>query len=187
MRTVYISGPMAGYPNMNEPAFRAAEGTIREGNDEPLTPHDLLPHSHTGACPKVYGDGRPGDHDGGCYLRGDLAAMLDNPGRRATMSRRTETCVVWTCDDCNEEYGEDDGTIHLTADESPTGWETIDGKDVCDECFQCRECAEKGHEWGEWIRRDHWPLASMVAVDDYRPCIRCFDAVETRTRPGGAS
>ena len=77
MRTVYISGPMAGYPNMNEPAFRAAEGTIWEGNDEPLTPHDLLPHSHTGACPKVYGDGRPGDHDGGCYLRGDLAAMLD--------------------------------------------------------------------------------------------------------------
>lgn len=77
MRTVYISGPMAGYPNMNEPAFRAAEGTIWEGNDEPLTPLDLLPHSHTGACPKVYGDGRPGSHDGGCYLRGDLAAMLD--------------------------------------------------------------------------------------------------------------
>ena len=77
MRTVYISGPMAGYPNMNEPAFRAAEGTIREGNDEPLTPHDLLPHSHTGACPKVYGDGRPGDHDGGCYVRGDLVAMLE--------------------------------------------------------------------------------------------------------------
>ena len=43
------------------------------------------------------------------------------------MSRRTETCVVWTCDDCNDEYGEDDGTIHLTADETPTGWETIDG------------------------------------------------------------
>ena len=41
------------------------------------------------------------------------------------MSRRTETCVVWTCDDCNDEYGEDDGTIHLTADETPTGWETI--------------------------------------------------------------
>ena len=77
MRTVYISGPMAGYPNMNEFAFRAAEGTIWEGSDEPLTPHDLLPHSHTGACPKVYGDGRPGDHDGGCYVRGDLVAMLE--------------------------------------------------------------------------------------------------------------
>lgn len=94
------------------------------------------------------------------------------------MSRRTETCVVWTCDDCNEEYGEDDGTIHLTADQTPTDWETIDGKDVCDECFHRHECAEKGHEWGEWIS-SYRPLE---AADDYRPCIRCFDAVE-RTRP----
>ena len=77
MRTVYVSGPMAGYPSMNEPAFRAAEGTIWERGDEPLIPHDLLPHEHDGVCPKVYGDGRPGDHDGGCYVRGDLVAMLE--------------------------------------------------------------------------------------------------------------
>ena len=45
------------------------------------------------------------------------------------MSRRTETCVVWTCDDCN---------------------------DVCEECFERRECAEKGHDWSEWIS-SYWP------------------------------
>jgi len=94
------------------------------------------------------------------------------------MSRRTETCVVWTCDDCNEEYGGDDGTIHLTADEAPTGWETIDGKDVCDECFQRRECAEEGHEWGEW----RTSLLVPDATEEYRWCIRCDESVEKRTR-----
>ena len=94
------------------------------------------------------------------------------------MSRRTETCVVWTCDDCNEEYGGEEGTIHLTADEAPTGWETIDGKDVCGECFQRRECADKGHEWGEWS-----PSPRPLDATKDRWCLRCFDAVETRTRP----
>ena len=267
MRTVYISGPMAGYPNL-------------------------------GACPgvrvgqKVYGDGRPGSHDGGCDLRADLAALLRladavyclpgwsrsrgaqievliarllripidyhpdaerggsavevladvydeinrqdakwgdqskhpdgtqrpsdalvaNWTRQETQdafavgrgtwrnildeevaeayaetgpelstelvqvaavavqwraaqarrnqppkeNRRTETCVVWTCDDCNE-------AIHLAADEAPAGWETIDGKDVCEECFKRRECAEKGAE-------------------EYRRCLRCGNGEETRTR-----
>ena len=92
------------------------------------------------------------------------------------MSRRAETCVVWTCDDCDEEYGGEEGTIHLTADEAPTGWETIDGKDVCEECFKRRECAEKGHDWST----AYWP---PEGAEEYRPCIRCFDAVETRTRP----
>lgn len=77
MRTVYISGPMAGYPNMNEPAFRAAEQTIWAAGAEPLTPHDIMPHAHPGICNPVYGDRRPGDHDSGCYLRGDIADMLD--------------------------------------------------------------------------------------------------------------
>ena len=81
------------------------------------------------------------------------------------MSRRTETCVVWTCDDCNEEYMEVGVTTHLPADEAPAGWETIDGKDVCEECFERRECAEKGHDWTE----------------EYRRCLRCGNGEETRT------
>lgn len=94
------------------------------------------------------------------------------------MSRRTETCVVWTCDDCNEEYGEDDGTIHLTADESPTGWEYIDGKDVCDQCLLRRECAENGHECGEW-GPSYWP---PDAAEEYRWCIRCDESEGPRPR-----
>ena len=92
------------------------------------------------------------------------------------MSRRAETCVVWTCDDCNDKYGEDDGTIHLTTDEAPTGWEYIDGKDVCGECFQRRECAEKGHEWGTsyWMPEE---------AEEHRWCNRCDNAMETRPRP----
>ena len=93
------------------------------------------------------------------------------------MSRRTETCVVWTCYDCNEEYGGEEGTIHLTADETPTGWETIDGKDVCDECVLRRECAENGHEWGDWSP-SYWP----PYTEEDRSCIRCDNGVETRPR-----
>ena len=74
---VYTSGPMTCHPNLNEPAFRAAEHVAWAAGAEPLTPHDLMPHAHPGKCAPVYGDSRPGDHDGGCYLRGDLAAMLD--------------------------------------------------------------------------------------------------------------
>ena len=42
-RIVYTSGPMAGHPALNEPAFRAAEHTTWEAGAEPLTPHDLMP------------------------------------------------------------------------------------------------------------------------------------------------
>lgn len=77
MPTVYMCGPMAGYDGLNEPAFLAAGHSIWERGDEPLLPHDIMPHEHSGPCPKVYGDDRISDHDGGCYLRGDLAALLD--------------------------------------------------------------------------------------------------------------
>lgn len=99
------------------------------------------------------------------------------------MIRRTEPCVVWTCDDCNEECKKDGATLHFTADDAPTGWETIDGKDVCDECVLRRECAEKGHEWGEWGPACWLP----EGAEEYRRCLRCFDAMETRPRTDGAS
>ena len=89
------------------------------------------------------------------------------------MSRRTETHIVWTCDDGGE------WITQLAADEAPAGWETIDGKDVCDVCFLRRECAEKGHEWGEW-GLSYW---TPDATQENRWCIRCDNAMETRPRP----
>lgn len=77
MRRVYVSGPITGYPNLNEHAFREAAGLLCARGDDPLIPHDMQPHSHAGKCPEVYGDRTVGDHDGGCYLRADLVAMLE--------------------------------------------------------------------------------------------------------------
>ena len=77
MRRVYVSGPITGYPNLNEHAFREAAGLLCARGDDPLIPHDMQPHSHAGKCPEVYGDRTVGDHDGGCYQRADLVAMLE--------------------------------------------------------------------------------------------------------------
>ena len=78
MSIVYISGPMAGYDGLNEVAFRAAAQTILDRGDAPLVPHDIKPHWHPGReCAPVYGaEAAEGGHDGGCYLRADLADML---------------------------------------------------------------------------------------------------------------
>ena len=94
------------------------------------------------------------------------------------MSRKTETYTVWTCDDCNEEYGGEEGIINLTTQGGvPIGWETIDGKDMCEECFVRRECAEKGHDWSEWISSYWLP----EGAEEYRRCLRCGNGEETRT------
>ena len=77
MKRVYVSGPITGYPSMNEWAFRLAASLLAARGDDPLIPHDLQPHSHVGKCPEVYGDRPTGGHDGGCYLRADLVAMLE--------------------------------------------------------------------------------------------------------------
>lgn len=78
MSIVYISGGMAGYDGLNEVAFRAAAQTILDRGDAPLVPHDIEPHQHPGReCAPVYGaEAAEGGHDGGCYLRADLADML---------------------------------------------------------------------------------------------------------------
>lgn len=78
MSIVYISGGMAGYDGLNEVAFRAAAQTILDRGDAPLVPHDIKPHQHPGReCAPVYGaEAAEGGHDGGCYLRADLADML---------------------------------------------------------------------------------------------------------------
>ena len=78
MSTIYICGPMAGYPDLNRAAFDEAAALIEARGDRPLVPHDVGVREHADPCPAVYGDtpAAQGDHDGGCYLRADLAFMV---------------------------------------------------------------------------------------------------------------
>ena len=78
MSTIYVCGPMAGYPDLNRRAFDEAASLIESRGDRAIVPHDVGVREHDGPCPAVY-DGQPaaqGDHDGGCYLRADLAQMV---------------------------------------------------------------------------------------------------------------
>ncbi len=79
MSTIYICGPMAGYPDLNRTAFDEAAALIEARGDRAVVPHDVGVREHDGPCPAVYGDkpAAQGDHDGGCYLRADLAFMVD--------------------------------------------------------------------------------------------------------------
>lgn len=74
---IYVSGPMSGRPNLNEPAFREARRFIeRVGGHEAVLPHEVAPYRHEGKkCPKSYADGQDG-HGSACYLRTDLIEML---------------------------------------------------------------------------------------------------------------
>ena len=77
MSTIYICGPMAGYPDLNRAAFDEAAALIEARGDRPLVPHDVGVREHAGPCPAVYDTpAAQGDHDGGCYLRADLAFMV---------------------------------------------------------------------------------------------------------------
>lgn len=77
-RVVYICGPMAGKPELNAEEFTRAAAIIIGRGDVPRVPHDLSPYKHPGReCALVYGTkGAEGEHDGGCYLRGDIAVMV---------------------------------------------------------------------------------------------------------------
>lgn len=79
----YVCGPMAGHPGLNADQFAKAEWLIAQRGEDAVVPHNLGPyeHPHLEECSPVYGhraelpDGTLG-HDGGCYLRGDVAVMV---------------------------------------------------------------------------------------------------------------
>lgn len=83
MIVTYICGPMSGYPDLNEPAFREAALLISAGGGFALVPHDLEAFAHNGDCAPVYGGqgAEAGHTDGGCYLRGDLGVLLRSADR----------------------------------------------------------------------------------------------------------
>lgn len=78
--TVYISGPMAGYPNLNQDEFRRAAKLITDQGLTAVVPHDITAYLHAGDCPVGYTDKmdqpRVHGHSAACYLRADLRTML---------------------------------------------------------------------------------------------------------------
>lgn len=61
----YISGPMAGYPENNFPAFEFAETSLIEAGISVSSPHKVIHHGLSGK-PEEWSE----------YLRGDLVEML---------------------------------------------------------------------------------------------------------------
>lgn len=74
-KVVYIAGPIKGYEDQNEPAFRAA-ATLAEGLGLiPVIPHTIPPVPHEGECAALYGEEHEG-HDHGCYLRAGIGQLV---------------------------------------------------------------------------------------------------------------
>ena len=105
MSGIYVSGPMSGYEDANESAFRLGADWVYENLfDDPIVPHDLVVPSHAGACPA----GRLGAsikatsglHLEACYLRNDYAALLSAdgilmlPGWRASWGAKHELTLA---------------------------------------------------------------------------------------------
>lgn len=77
MFDIYIAGPIAGYPNLNEEAFRAVEKYIQNRMRlTALIPHDIPPTKHEGPCPEGFRHHEGSEHSECCYARNDLVYML---------------------------------------------------------------------------------------------------------------
>lgn len=99
LRAVYVAGPMAGYDDLNRPAFRAAAQVLRETGALVVNPHDVEPHWHRGDCPRSYAT-NPDGHAAACYLKSALRAMLECseihllPGWESSVGARLELSVA---------------------------------------------------------------------------------------------
>lgn len=96
---VYIAGPITGYLDLNEPAFRSEAERVHAEGDEPVVPLDIQAHEHEGDCPPTYSKPMPG-HGSACFLRADLKALLDCdvvrmlPGWETSVGARLEHSVA---------------------------------------------------------------------------------------------
>lgn len=83
--TLYISGPMAGYPNLNRAAFREAANRLARAGFKTLNPLD---------------NGLPGDLEWSDYLRADIKMVCDAdaiallPGWEASRGARLEVATA---------------------------------------------------------------------------------------------
>ena len=73
--TIYVSGPMGGIPDLNEPAFRAVAANLMERGYAVIVPHDVEAVEHDGPCPRSHGGTTQTGHGTGCFLRGDVRAL----------------------------------------------------------------------------------------------------------------
>lgn len=98
---VYISGAITGLPlEVARAAFAAAAVSLAAEGHTPVDPDDVPPYPGC-ACPNATGDGGTGSgHAWGCYLRNDLAALLDCdailmlPGWESSHGARLELTVA---------------------------------------------------------------------------------------------
>lgn len=74
---VYISGAISGRPlEVARLGFASVAGVLADIGHEPVDPFTVPPHPGC-SCPGAVGfEGAGSGHEWGCYLRGDLAAML---------------------------------------------------------------------------------------------------------------
>ena len=100
----YVCGPMSGYHEHNEPAFRQAAAYLRTRGRIPVVPHDLPPVAHDGPCPRSHAAVTTGEHEVACFLRADLIALLTDcddvyvlPGWEASVGARLEVQVAAAC------------------------------------------------------------------------------------------
>lgn len=75
MTTTYICGPMSGYPDHNEPAFRTAARELDRYGRTTVVPHDLPAMEHEDPCPRSHAAETTGKHGVACYLRADIAHL----------------------------------------------------------------------------------------------------------------
>jgi hypothetical protein len=74
---IYVAGPIAGYKDRNEEAFRAVEKYVEERMRlTALIPHDISPYLHEGPCPEGFRCAEDSEHSECCYARNDLVYML---------------------------------------------------------------------------------------------------------------
>jgi hypothetical protein len=102
--TIYVCGPMSGYEDHNEPAFRLVARSIRADGKIAIVPHDLPAMQHEGSCPRSHTAATTGNHGVACYLRADLAHLLlycDEVfvlrGWEASVGARLEVQVAAAC------------------------------------------------------------------------------------------
>ena len=75
---VYVSGPITGWADARQ-RFNAGAEVVREDGDDPLNPFNVSPCADE-SCQNTPGFPRSDGHAWGCWLKHDLAAMLNCDG-----------------------------------------------------------------------------------------------------------